>query len=227
MANVTGTRVSATTARVRTNEQWLADLSAGGHRQAGAIADLQTRLERGLRAYLHNRRDLAGRSVDDLAAMAQDYAQEAILTLRAQLHTFRGESRFTTWAAKLAVNTAISDLRRKRWSDWSLEGLIEKAGSNIPAMTDSAAIDPETQTLRNEIMDILSDVIEHELTAHQRTILLAIQVDEVPAEVVAERLGARRNAVYKALHDARRKLRARIEARGLSIDEVMAAFAAR
>ena len=213
--------VVATASRQRTNEEWLADLRSDGEPLTDALADLRLWLRSGLQGYLLSRPDLGERSVEDLAAMADDYAQEALLQVRRQIDSFRGESRFTTWAAKLAVNRAISDLRRKRWSDWSLEGLLERTAT--PAFK-SSTYDPETEAIREEISRIIDEIVYSELTEKQRTILLAIQVDGVAPEVLAELMGTNRNALYKAMHDARRRLKARLQLRGLSVQDVLAAY---
>ena len=100
----------------RTNEEWLDDLQSEGERRRLALEDLRERLRRGLYFYLsRDRSDLSDRSPDDINQMAEDFAQDALLKVLDNLDTFRGESRFTTWAAKIAVRVALSELRRVRW----------------------------------------------------------------------------------------------------------------
>ncbi|NJL95727.1 MAG: hypothetical protein HC915_19350, partial [Anaerolineae bacterium] len=110
----------------RTNEAWLAELAAEAESglRAQAIEDLRQRLQRGIYYYLSNERsDTARYASQELTQMAQDFAQDAVLRVLDNLHTFRGDSQFITWAMKIAARVAVSELRRARWKDFSLEGL--------------------------------------------------------------------------------------------------------
>ena len=215
----------------RTNEQWLADLHSEGADRSEALSDLRERLERGLYFYLStDRSDLSSRSSEEIQQMAQDFAQEALLKVLDNIDSFRGESMFVTWAAKIAARVAISELRRARYKDYSLDHLTAE-GEVMPAIT-SLAISPEDSpqpeymTERNDVLEQIDDAIQHALTERQRIALLAVAFEGVPIEEVAEQLGSNRNALYKLLHDARTKLKTYMEERGLTLDYIIDLFEA-
>src|SRR6187551_1817045 len=119
----------------RTNEQWLADLTSVADVQAQALEDLRLRLQRGIYYYLSRERsDLTGLSNNELTQMAEDMAQDATLRVMENLDSFRGDSLFTTWATRIAVRVAISDLRRARYKDYSLDELTAD-GDLLPSAT--------------------------------------------------------------------------------------------
>ena len=215
----------------RTNEQWLADLHAAGPQHAEALNDLRRRLERGVFFYLRSgRSDLTDYPDDVLRQMAQDFAQEALIKVLDRLETFRGESRFTTWAAKIAARIAVSELRRARYKDYSLEYLTA-AGEMMPSITALAAdpqraLSPEEQAERQEVLGIIKEALAHVLTERQRIALTAYVIDGVPIEEIARRMNTNRNALYKLLHDARLKLKRHMEARGLSLEYILSLFGA-
>jgi RNA polymerase sigma-70 factor (ECF subfamily) len=213
----------------RTNEEWLADLQAEGPQRTNAIEDLRARLERGLFYYLSGERsDLSDRSGDDIRQMAQDFAQDAMLKILEGLHTFRGESMFTTWATKIATRAAISELRRARYKDYSLDHLTVE-GEVMPGITSLAispdeAPAPERYTERQGVLETILSAIEDVLTERQRMALIAVAVEGVPMEEVARLMDTNRNALYKLLHDARLKLKQHMEAQGLSLDYILELF---
>jgi RNA polymerase sigma factor (sigma-70 family) len=132
---------------------------------------------------------------------------------------------FTTWAKKVTVRVALTELRRQRWRDVSLEQLTQMDEvETTPAFLTDPAPNPEQVALRNSIMAMLERVVMEELTEKQRMVLMAARVHDMPLEEVAQRLGSNRNAVYKILHDARLRLKKRLEAEGLTLGEVMATF---
>jgi RNA polymerase sigma-70 factor (ECF subfamily) len=209
----------------RTNEQWLADLSGPTDAQAAALEDLRQRLQRGIFYYLSRERsDLTHLSNQELTQMAEDLAQDATLRVMENLDSFRGDSRFTTWATKIAVRVAISDLRRARYKDFSLDDLTAD-GELLPGpLASSPAPGPEDATERSDVMVKITQALEQVLTERQYQALSAVALQGVPLEVVAERMGTNRNALYKLLHDARRKLRAHLESQGLSTNYMMNLF---
>jgi len=144
--------------------------------------------------------------LDDVATQSADDALVAVL---AKLDRFRGESRFTTWAYKFALLEASVNLRRLAWQGKEIP--LEPA--QWPRFTDAGA-SPEVQAERSDLLERVAQAIEAELTPHQREVLVALALNEVPIDVLAERLGTTRGALYKTLHDARRKLRRRLEATG-------------
>lgn len=212
----------------RTNEQWLADLRGSPDVQATALEDLRERLQRGIYYYLSRERsDLSGLSTGELTQMAEDLAQDATLRVMENLGTFRGDSMFTTWATRIAVRVAISDLRRARYKDFSLDSLSAD-GDLLPLEANSLLGDvpvaPERAAERSEVLSRIVEAMEDGLTERQQRALVAVAINGVPLEIVAARMGTNRNALYKLLHDARRKLRAHLEAEGLSPDYVMTLF---
>ncbi|MCW5873077.1 MAG: sigma-70 family RNA polymerase sigma factor [Anaerolineales bacterium] len=204
--------------QVRDNQAWLADLRAA---EPEAIADLRAALLRGLRAAL------AGRVSGDLETISEDFVQEALLKVMGSLDSFRGESRFLTWAQKIAIHVALSDLRRKRWKDISLQEFTEtpEGEEYTPALLTDPTASPEQEAARNELLRNVERLIFEELTERQRTAMLAILQDGVPLQVVAERMGTNPNALYKLLHDARQRMRQRLEEQaGFSAQEALALF---
>jgi RNA polymerase sigma-70 factor, ECF subfamily len=181
-----------------------------------ALGDLYDLLVRGLRVALGS----YGGGVD---AYVEDFAQEALLRITGNLDSFRGESRFTTWAQKIAMNVALTELKRRRWRDVSLEDLFARreAADRGPADTQ---LTPEQLAFQNMVLGELRRMVDEELTDRQREAVVAVILEGMPISEVARRMGTNQNALYKLLHDARRKLKRRMEAAGLSPQEVLAAF---
>jgi RNA polymerase sigma-70 factor, ECF subfamily len=196
----------------RTNEQWLMELRGGNPDEA--LGDLYDLLVRGLRAALGS----YGGGVD---AYVEDFAQEALIRITGNLDSFMGESRFATWAQKIAMNVALTELKRRRWRDVSLQDLFARreAVNREPADTQ---LTPEQLTLQNTVLQELRRMVDEELTDRQREAVVAVLLEEMPISEVARRMGTNQNALYKLLHDARRKLKRRMEATGLSPKEVLA-----
>jgi RNA polymerase sigma-70 factor (ECF subfamily) len=202
----------------RTNQEWLDELRGSG--QGDALEDLRALLVRGLRYALADR---SGVTEADL----EDFGQDALLKILAGLDSFRGESRFTTWAHKIAVNVAFSELRRRRWRDVSLQDLIaqhEDEGDFVPAVLTDVAPTPEQRTTQQMMLETVQRIIVEELTDRQRTAMVAVMMGGMPLEEVARRMGSNRNALYKLLHDARRRLKKRVLALGMSPQDMLAAF---
>lgn len=212
----------------RTNEQWITDLrSEDVPIQTAALEDLRKRLQRSIYFYLsQDRSDLRGLATQELQQMAQDLAQDATLRVIDNMDKFRGESRFTTWANKIAVRLAISDLRRARYKDFSLDELTAD-GEILPSTTSIASTaepTPEKVAERDDVMEIIESAFKEALTERQYQALVAVSLRGVPMDVVAERMGTNRNALYKLIHDARRKLKAHLESQGISTDYMMNLF---
>jgi RNA polymerase sigma-70 factor, ECF subfamily len=198
----------------RTNEQWLAELR--GPNPEEALADLYNLLVRGLRAAF-------GGYGGGLEANFGDFAQEALIKITGNLDSFRGESRFTTWAQKIAMNVALTELKRRRWRDVSLQDLFARREG-----ADRGPADPhptsEQLALQNTVLGELRRIIDEELTDRQREAVVTVILEEMPISEVASRMGTNQNALYKLLHDARKKLKRQMEAAGLSANEVLAVF---
>jgi RNA polymerase sigma-70 factor, ECF subfamily len=197
----------------RSNDQWLDALR--GPDKEEALEDLRAFLVRGLRAALR------GRS-GGVEPAVEDFAQDALIKILANLHSFRGECRFTAWAQKIAVRTAFAEMRRSRWRDISLEEAISRQGESSGAQDDSLA-DPERAAVQAIIMAEFRRFVDEELTNKQRKALLAA-MGGMPLEAIAERMDTNRNALYKLLHDARKRLKRRMEAEGFSVQDVLGAF---
>jgi RNA polymerase sigma-70 factor (ECF subfamily) len=172
-------------------------LRAGRH---DAQEELHALLLRAARFELHRRRQLPYDDAEDLAAQA---ANDAMVALLRKLDTFRGQSRFTTWAYKFALLEAGVKARRRAWQD-----------REVPLDDDAAFSDGRPsaqQTVEDaEVLRAVRDAMRTDLTDHQREVFTALALNGVPIDVLAERLGSTRGALYKTLHDARRKLRAAI-----------------
>jgi RNA polymerase sigma-70 factor (ECF subfamily) len=202
----------------RSNEEWIAALSKDGPERDAALADLRERLVRGL-GYALSKRG----GVD--ADLLEDFAQDALLKILDGLETFRGESRFTTWAQKIAVRVAYTELRRHRWRDVSLDEMTGFPDDFFTPriMTDPEA-GPEKQTVQTTVLETLRRAIDEELTDKQRQALVSLKVQGMPLAEVARRMDSNRNAMYKLVHDARQKLKQALLDKGLSPEEIMAAF---
>jgi RNA polymerase sigma-70 factor, ECF subfamily len=181
-----------------------------------AIARLHELLLRAARFEVSRRRaalsHVRGEELDDLALQAADDALVAVL---GKLDDYRGASRFTTWAYKFALLEAGVRLRRRAWQD--REVVLEP--EVWPLMAD-AGQGPQGQAEANELMLAVTDSIDSCLTEHQREVLVALTLNGVPLDVLTERLNTTRGALYKTLHDARRKLRAELATRGFALDSI-------
>ena len=210
----------------RTNQAWLEDLRDDSPHQTEAINDLLNHLKRGVFAYLRTRSDLSHLAEPELEKMGQDFAQEAILKVKDNLDKFQGKSKFTTWAAKIAANHTISELRRARWRDYSLDALTDSGTSlqEILALPTGQNLNPDTENERRQVWQILDEVISQELTDRQRQALVAVTVDNVPISEVANSLNTNANNVYKLLHDARLKLKRSLQALDLDSAYILKLF---
>lgn len=193
--------------RDRTNDEWLAALAADGPPLAAALDDLRPILLRALHVTLAPRVD---RGAD---ALAQDLVQDALLQVRDRADQFRGDARFTTWAQKVAVHLALSELRRKRWEDVPLDALVAE-----PPRAPEPGADARME--QAEAVDLVRYLVATALTDRQSTALQAVLAG-MPMDEVARRLDTNRNALYKLLHDARLRLRKAFEERGLTPDDLL------
>ncbi len=198
-------------ARNRTTEEWLSALADDGAERQRAIEDLHALLLRAARFEVGRRQaalsHVRGEELEDVATQAAD---DALMAVLGKLDQFRGASRFTTWAYKFALLEAGVRLRRRAWQGREVV-LSAESWSGFADGSDSAH-----ETLeRSELLAGLRDAIENSLTAHQRRVFVALALNEVPIDVLAERLGSTRGALYKTLHDARRALRSDLASAGL------------
>jgi len=194
------------------SQDWLARLSGEGAAREEAVGELHALLLGAARFEVGRRRAAAGHlRGDDFDDLAHQSADDALVAVLGKLDDFRGESRFTTWAYKFALLEAAVKLRRRAWQ-----------GREIPVEEEAWArfSDPGTSAQRSaedsELLAALREEIEDALSPRQREVLVAVAINDVPIDVLAERLDTTRGALYKSLHDARRKLRAALDERGLS-----------
>jgi RNA polymerase sigma-70 factor (ECF subfamily) len=193
------------------NRSWLADLRGEPAVRAEALAELHSLLLGGARFELHRRRPTLGHvpygALDDLANQAADDALAIILT---KLDTFRGASRFTTWAYRFVLFEAGVKARRRAWQDREI-ALDDHAWLTAR----DAGPSPQRTVESTELLRAIGDAVRTALTPHQREVFAALALNGVPIDVLAERRNTTRGALYKTLHDARRKLRTTLAASGL------------
>ncbi|MEM7343678.1 MAG: RNA polymerase sigma factor [Chloroflexota bacterium] len=196
----------------RTNDDWLDHLRNEHLLQAEAINALRIYLQRGVLGYLHTRSDLSYLAESELQQMSEDFTQDALLKIQANLDSFQGKSKFTTWAMKIASNHTISELRRAKWRDLSLDAITEAGASLQDILADDTATggNPDRQSERQQVWQIVKSVIANELTERQRQVLVAVRIEGVPMAEVARLLDTNMNNIYKILHDARTKLKRRL-----------------
>lgn len=211
----------------RTTDDWMQQLQPGHPAEAAALTDLRAHLLRAARYCLQQRRaSLRSTGSDDIEQIAEDCAQDALLAIRDHLAEFRRDSEFTTWAYKFAINIALMAVRREQYKGVALDEVPAESGMTELFVDEHSAGQPERALAQKEVWAIMQDVISHELTDRQRLALRAIVFSEIPMDVVTAHLGINRNAVYKLLHDARRKLKQELELRGYGVQEIMGSFGA-
>jgi RNA polymerase sigma-70 factor, ECF subfamily len=200
-------------ARGADSSEWLERLTSTGPERDAAIGELHALLVRAASFEIRRRSSghLRGGDHEDLA---QQCADDALVAILGKLDDFRGASRFTTWAYKFALYEAAVKMRRLAWR--AREMPIE---ADAWALIADARSGPQADAEIAELLTALKDAIATELTVHQREVLVALALNGVPIDVLADRLNTTRGALYKALHDARQKLRAALAARGMALDD--------
>jgi len=206
----------------RTNEAWLSDLRAEGEIRSAALEDLRSIIQKGL-PYALSR--WLSPSQPQFESLVEEVTQETLLRVLDQLDTFEGRSQFTTWVHKIAVRIALTELRRKRWRDSSLDELTENEDIPPPQglLADSHA-GPDVSAERADMLAHVRRVIEEELTDRQRQALVLLGLQDMPMEDAARKLKTNRNALYKLLHDARLRLRTRLALEDISPHDVLSLF---
>ena len=193
--------------RDRENEQWVEDLGAEGPLQDSALSDLREILLVGLKVALKSRPDFVDSLLDD-------FVQDSLLRVLRSLDQFQKRSRFVTWATAIAVRVALTELRRRRWRDVSLESLMADTGFE----PSSAGDDTD-----DSLVEAMYRIIGSDLTEKQRTVLLA-EIKGMAQVEIARQMQSRPNAVYKLSHDARRRVKRGLEEAGFSIRDVVPTF---
>lgn len=201
-----------------TNNEWVELLSEPADERA--ITELRKYLIRGLKPALSKYVDR------ELEQFVEDVAQDALLKVLDNVHTFRGESKLTTWAMKIAVREGLTVLRRKRWDNISIEDLKgpnpDKDSGEIFSETFSTnSPSPELTTAQKMMVEKVQDIIQNVLTDKQRQVMTAIMIHDLPITVVAEQMNTNRNNLYKLIYDARKKLKNEFEVQGIDPKEML------
>ena len=193
------------------SQEWLTGLR---ERRDESVAQLHALLLRAARFEVARRRPtlahLRGNELEDIAYEAAD---DALMSVLARLDDFRGESRFTTWVYKFALLEAAVKLRKRAWQ-----------GREVPLEPESwslfttADLGPQDEAEQSELLQTVQTAVAEGLTPHQREVLVALALNGIPIDVLAERLDTTRGALYKTLHDARRKLRKHLDEKGISVE---------
>ncbi len=210
-------KISVAAARAEQESRlWIERLSATGAERDAALVDLHALLLRAARFEVNRRRaaspQLRGGDLEDLA---QQSADDALVAILRKLDDFRGESRFTTWAYKFALYEAATKVRKRSWQGREITLTAEA----WPLIADDRQRTAQQSVETTDRLTALHEAIEDELSPHQREVLVALALNEVPVDVLAERLNTTRGALYKTLHDARQKLRGALVARGMGLEE--------
>jgi RNA polymerase sigma-70 factor, ECF subfamily len=196
------------------SREWLRDLRAEGAARSEAIGRLHGLLLRAARFEVNRRRPglphLRGNELDEIALEAAD---DALMSVLGRLDDFRGASRFSTWVYKFALLEAAVKLRKRAWQGREVPLEPETWG-----LFGSASPGPETEAEQAELLTAIGSAIAEALTPHQRNVLVALALNGVPIDILAERLGTTRGALYKTLHDARQKLRRHLEETGVPLE---------
>ena len=179
--------------------------------------------------FSRNLGDFEKNNNDEILQQAEDCAQDALIAVMKHLADFRGDSKFTTWAYKFAINTALMAARHERWKNVSLDQLAASGEDNFFEATlqdrsDGSA--PEASAMQAEVSRVIQSVIKHDLTDKQRRVISLMVFHQVPLDEVVRYMGTNRNAVYKTLHDARRKIKSSLQARGFEVGEMLSLFGA-
>ncbi|MDX6766563.1 MAG: sigma-70 family RNA polymerase sigma factor [Candidatus Methylacidiphilales bacterium] len=201
---------------VENETHWVEALDPSSASHPDAVAELRSIVLQGLRIALRDRKDVS-------EAQLEDFTQEALLRILDRRLQFSGRSKFTTWAHTIAINTAFTELRRKRWQDVSLDSLTEEGRQmHEPAVMPDHLLGLEDEKIR--LLRVLRQAVEHKLSPKQRAAIMG-ELQGLPFDQIVSLLGTNRNAAYKMLHDARRALKLHLENEGLSSELIRTVFA--
>ena len=192
----------------------MAGLRASGVQRDNTVAELRDLLLRVARRECQRRRGMLRVGGPELEDIAQQAANDALVSIMAKLDEFRGESRFTTWAYKFVMFQVSTKIGRHFWRTGSAR--VDEP-VDPERIADRLARGPDQRAEQRELLEALARAVEQDLTEHQRKVFVAIALHDVPADALAAELGSNRNAVYKALFDARRKLRASLAGAGYAV----------
>lgn len=201
--------------RYETNEEWVQALTDPVEERA--VEQLREKLIQGLKPALHKYVDR------ELDQFVEDVAQDALVKILDNIHTFRGESKLITWAMKIAVREGLNELRRKRYDDISIEDLKPDNNSReVYSLTYSSNENsPDRNAHEAQLMGIMMKFINEDLTSKQKEAIQAVIIKGLPPSIVVKQMNTNRNALYKVIHDARLKLKDRFEFEGINPDEML------
>ena len=148
----------------------------------------------------------------------EDFVQSATIIVLTKISSYQGRSKFSTWAISIAINTALSELRKRHWNNVSLEDLTQ-----MQEPTENSSRNPELEAQRQSTIELVDSLIHGELTLKQRTALIA-ELNGMPLQEIASRMGVSRGAIYKLTFDARQKLLQCLTAKGYSLDDLTTAM---
>jgi len=198
-----------------TNEDWVKALSAPVDEKAVGL--LRKKLIRGLKPALYKYVDR------ELDQFVEDVAQDALIKILDNIHSFRGESKLTTWAMKIAVREGLTELRLKKYDDISIEDLKPDDDSRevFSLSVASSEPSPERSVHESQLMEKMMKIMNEELTEKQKKAIDALMIEGLPISVVAKQMDTNRNALYKLVHDARLKLKNRFELEGINPEHML------
>lgn len=206
----------------RTNEDWLRELRAIGQVKEAAVADLHAIILSGLPYALSK---WLSPNDPQFKSLSEDVAQDAVLRVLDKLDTFEGRSKFTTWVHKISIRIALTELRRQRWKDTSLDEILDAGNRSKPLwLLGDSSQNPELSTQQLNMLERIQSIIDGELTEKQRNAMIAISIHGIPIDIVARKMNMKRNALYKLMHDARLRLKNRLRLEGLSPEDILASF---
>lgn len=209
-------------AEERDNQQWIEDLSSSDVRRNRALRDLREILEGGLPYALSRWIEPHEPGYD---SFLEDVIQDTLVRSLERYEQFRGQSKFTTWVYKIAIRNALTEIRRKRWSDVSLEDVVAQDDDlDRTRLLSGEALGPETSAEQRELVRTIGRLIHDSLTERQRKALIAVAVKGMPTEEVARRMDTNRNALYRLIHDARLALKGALAREGLTPEQIMSTF---
>lgn len=202
-------------ASYETNEEWVEALKPPADEHAVKL--LRKKLIRGLKPALNKYVDR------ELDQFVEDVAQDALLKILDNIESFRGESKLITWAMKIAVRKGLTELRLKRYDDISIEDLKPDDNSRevFSLSVASSDVGPDRTLHESELVDKVMDIINEELTDKQKRAINALMIEGLPMPVVVKQMDTNRNALYKLVHDARLKIKNRLEVEGIDPDTML------
>ena len=211
--DVTGVATVRRTALDTVSQSWVECLQSSGPRFDACAPRLHALLLRVARHEVFRRAGslrLRGPELDDLAQQAAD---DSLMAIKAKVADFRGESLFTTWAYRFVMLEVSMKVGRHFWRNRPAS-MDQDSWERLP---DPLSVQPHERLEQQEMLAELRRAIIEDLTTHQRRVFVAVALNEVPMDAFARELGSNRNAVYKTLFDARRKLRASLAAAGYTL----------